>query len=1406
MKITDGKVYLAHQTVKTFLVGNNDSSRAWKHCLKPHDSHQILADICMNLLRFDVFETDSLALRSVGIEEQLRHYTSQRIFLEYAASCWMHHFELGYEGDNSWMLAYFLEMCDQERKIFKAWTQLYWLNATDGQKIPLPADPSPLIIASHAGLISVVRLLLESGVDYDAQDSDGNSAITYAVANGRHNLVKYLASKGADLNPSTTGNSFSTLEHAARRGDTALMHLLVKGKVGSLSPSFNLTDGLTQAAMCGHEDVVLWLLGCGADINGRDRQGRTVLSCACQYKKSLLASVLVSRDADTNMSDSSGRTPLSYSAQAGEIETMMLLIDSGARINSTDSRGRSILSYAADSRQNTCDAVRLVLRPSTNVDTPDDHGRTPLSYATERSETVVRLLWKSGASLDSKDTQGWAPLWHAAWADQSSTVRFLIENGCDVNTTSTAGTSKDATALVWMAKLGRTESVKTLIDAGADVSIGRWNGLTALHFAASNGLDAMVEALLVGGAEVDAKNPDGLTPLKALAMCRKADTLPAGWEQRLTDQGRPYYVQHELKLTTWDPPETGQEMIARRLLERGADPEAATSDGSRALHEAAFNPSGRGLRRSWERRQSAEGLFFYFNTSSEQSSWNAPETRNESLIRLLIAAGASVHSQAANDGNALVFAAEHSETIRLLLDEGAQLNLKGRGGETVLCRASGLADAQVVKLLLVRGADPEIKTDAGMTATHCAALHGKADNLKLLLEKGAEIDVKDNEGQTPLILAAMKGHEEAARLLISYGANVSAKEEDGWTPLHFAAKNGHSGMIRLLLRSGAEHSVLEKIWQKMPLHFAASKGQSDAVIALLNGGVDCDCLGKGHEKWTALHYAANAGHEHTVKVLLQRGANPDAVDFEDWTALHMAAAKGFEPVVKVLLAEGAKVTFNEAACQNTGLHLASLHNHDGTIRALIQGGADPEALDADSFTPLQIAVNARHESAVRTLVENGASPNVKKGFFPLIRAVSFKNAVMVKALLELGHASTEVRDEDGWTPMHYAANTGCSDIIKILLQHGANPNDTYTEPGESPLWRAVVNRHEDAAQVLLQQGHATTEAMDDEGWTALHIAANKDLEKIIRLLMDHGANPNAKELTSRKNPLHLAIDCNNEASVKALLHYPQTDPDAQEVDNWTPLHFASTLGHANLVTLLLERGANANAVNLKKESPLYKAIDKDHISAAEVLLQIGHADPDIKEEDGWTALHSAAIRGREALVKLLVANGANVNMKNDKSNTPLNMAVNKSYVSVVRLLLQWGRANTEVKDGAGCTPMHSASAVGNAEITSLLLDSRANVNAEDNDKWAPLHFASSSGHDTVVELLLARGANIKAKTSDGRSALHMAANMGRMKCIELLLKHGANVKAKTNKGQTPRMLAELNHKMDAMSLLDPKKR
>jgi hypothetical protein len=158
--------------------------------------------------------------------------------------------------------------------------------------------------------------------------------------------------------------------------------------------------------------------------------------------------------------------------------------------------------------------------------------------------------------------------------------------------------------------------------------------------------------------------------------------------------------------------------------------------------------------------------------------------------------------------------------------------------------------------------------------------------------------------------------------------------------------------------------------------------------------------------------------------------------------------------------------------------------------------------------------------------------------------------------------------------------------------------------------------------------------------------------------------------------------------------------NARGGDEVTPMHVAARRGHVDILSLLLEYGADLDGRGIYDSTPLHRASWFVKLEAARYLLDHG-ANIDAQDDDDWTPLYLAAIDGHVEFARMLLNRGARINACNNEGLTPLHKAAENGKIQVVRLLLEHG-ADVNVRDNLDETPSQLGSKYGRDEIVEVL--------------------------------------------------------------------------------------------------------
>jgi ankyrin repeat protein len=230
------------------------------------------------------------------------------------------------------------------------------------------------------------------------------------------------------------------------------------------------------------------------------------------------------------------------------------------------------------------------------------------------------------------------------------------------------------------------------------------------------------------------------------------------------------------------------------------------------------------------------------------------------------------------------------------------------------------------------------------------------------------------------------------------------------------------------------------------------------------------------------------------------------------------------------------------------------------------------------------------------------------------------------------------------------------------------------------------------------------------------------------------------------------------------------DINTQDADGCTALYYACQQGHIQAVRLLIKKGAISSTRNNDGFHALEIAAAKCHSDITEIILEHG-ADADLNRE-GFSALHAAAAVGCIDATKILLKYKATIDMKDSAGTgrTPLHWAIQDGYADIAKLLINSG-ANVNDKDSEGFTPLLLACSEGYLEIVKLLVKHGAKVNTQTvHEKMTPLHAASAWGNADIAKELLDNYADPTIKDNAGATPLDYAIEYNHKELIELLSK------------------------------------
>lgn len=304
----------------------------------------------------------------------------------------------------------------------------------------------------------------------------------------------------------------------------------------------------------------------------------------------------------------------------------------------------------------------------------------------------------------------------------------------------------------------------------------------------------------------------------------------------------------------------------------------------------------------------------------------------------------------------------------------------------------------------------------------------------------------------------------------------------------------------------------------------------------------------------------------------------------------------------------------------------------------------------------------------------------------------------------------------------------------------------------------------------------------------IHEACREGDTDRVRYLLD--ADPDIVNLADERAclPLHFAADVGQVECIKLLLERG-ADIEAVDVDGDTPLHWAAFRGHTDAIEYLLTGGARIDAVNFEQSTPLLYASKRNHYDAVEWLVRKG-ADLELANDYGRTPLlWVAREQGDLPMARLLIRLGADVNARDISGDTPLSLAAWRGFRALVALLLDNG-ATVDLPLNIQVQLLDSAVDRGLDRLYRKLMDAGLEVPVDGKKGRNLLHVAAGGGSAEIVRDLVDRGAEIDGTDLYGWTPLHHAAVRGRMAVVQALLANRADQNLRTNSGFSARNLAE----------------
>ncbi|XP_012688345.1 transient receptor potential cation channel, subfamily N, member 1 [Clupea harengus] len=1011
--------------------------------------------------------------------------------------------------------------------------------------------------------------------------------------------------------------------------------------------------------------------------------------------------------------EESGLSLFIIAVKENRVAVVERLLEMGVNPSEKTKDGRTSLHIAAAHSKD--EIVRLLARKADPNIPGGPKDQLPLHFAACRPtgshgavHTLLKLSSKDARLLPDKD--GCIPFLLAVESGNVGIVKELLGGLSEAQLRAQRSGDRDS-ALHICCRRKDAEMAKILVESGANIDVQNEEGQTPLHIAAWEGDEATLKVFYQGKANPNIADKMDRSPLHVAAERGHTNIVEVLTEKfksnvlaRTKDGSTLLYIASQC----------GHPETALTFLKKGVPLHMPNKSGAVCLHAAA-------------------------------------KRGHTAVVKALLLKGAQVDGTTKDGLTALHVAVQHCKplVVQMLLGFGAKVQLNGgKAQETPLHIAARVKEGEkVAEMLLKSGADVNAEQENGETAMHVAARHGSLQMLRALIEEGGDLTWKSKAGENPLHVAVRHCHAPIVEEILKYltsersleEAQLCVRQENqrGETSLHLAAELGKDSahddgedvlIIRTLMEYDANVTATTKELRETPLHYCARVGNT-AVLQEILRGVAASCLQMAVNKhakngWSPLLLAAERGHLEVVRMLLQNHARVDVFDEDGKAALHLAAENGHEDIADLLLAHKAFVNAKtklgltplHLAAQNgsthlvrllvethmastdalslnkqTPLHLAAMSGQLDVCSSLLKLRADITATDIHGQTPLHLAAEDDHSEVVQLFLKHrpelATLANVGGATCTHIAAAKGSGAV-IRELLKFnqGGVSTLHNKANGSCPLHLAAAGGHTEVVKVLLEAGAPAGDEDAE-GMTAIHLAARSGHIHILDVL-KNNVCLKISSSKTGLTALHVAACFGQVDFVREMLTkvpatmrserphgtlrsgEGARRQHHPSESGYTPLHLAAQSGHECVVRLLLNSPGVQADTEtDTQGSTPLHLAAQSGHTAVVGLLLSRSGSLLQLRDKRgRTCLHLAATSGHVSMVRVLLGQG-AEINLTDQTGWTPLHYAAKAGCLDMVRFLVESGASARVECLQGRTPLQYAAGENHQATVSFLL-----------------------------------------------------------------------------------------------------------------------------------------
>ncbi|RZF44246.1 hypothetical protein LSTR_LSTR003886 [Laodelphax striatellus] len=613
------------------------------------------------------------------------------------------------------------------------------------------------------------------------------------------------------------------------------------------------------------------------------------------------------------------------------------------------------------------------------------------------------------------------------------------------------------------------------------------------------------------------------------------------------------------------------------------------------------------------------------------------------------------------------------------------------------------------------GCHPGAPTHWSSCTGWSASSHRSADRRKASTRGSCEVDMPapQRKGHWYRPLASFAFFRGSATNAINHNNHIDASITDSVVEKRrlFHAERRRSAIQKKIIDASEELHIM------IPLSQEEAKNSGTKQEPRIEGEI---CL-LTDSPYRILRAAESGNLEDFNKLFSAEPARLGVRDSKGRAAAHQAAARNKVNILQFIANHGGDLSIRDHV-GNTPLHIAVEYEALDVIEYLLQAGVDTSILNNKQQAPIHIATELNRVSVLQLMAKYKDRIDMRQGGehgrTALHLAAIYDHDQCAKILIsELG-ACPRRPCNNGYYPIHEAAKNASSRTMEVFLQWGESRGCSreemisfYDAEGNVPLHSAVHSGDFKAVELCLKSGAKISTQQHDLS-TPVHLACAQGAIDIVRLMF--GLQPQEKALCLQS--------C--------------------DVQKMTPLHCAAMFDRAEIVQFLIQEGADINAMDKERRSPLLLAASRGGWRTVLALIRL-KANIHLKDFNHRNILH------------LVVMNGGRL----DEFATEVIKA--QSTEDLQELLNE--------KDNMGCSPLHFASREGHTRVVQLLLNRGALLHRDHNGR-NPLHLAAMCGYTQTIELLHSVHSHLLDQVDkDGNTALHLATMENKPNSIALLL-------------------------------------